>query len=102
MVLILIFHFQAEQKLVVDKHNALRRQIAKGLETRGANGSGPQPIAADMYELVWDSVLTASAQRFALIQNNFIFAEYSRGKISGVNFWKKGVPVTRLFFKFFW
>ena len=55
---------QAEQKVIVDKHNALRRQVAKGLETRGANGSGPQPIAADMYELVWDSPLAASAQRY--------------------------------------
>jgi len=47
--------------VIVDTHNALRRKVAKGLETRGVNG--PQPKAADMYELVWDPVLAASAQR---------------------------------------
>jgi hypothetical protein len=39
----------------------LRRKVAKGLEVQGANG--PQPSATDMYELVWDPVLAASAQR---------------------------------------
>jgi len=37
--------------------------VAKGLETRGANGSGPQPKAADMNELVWDPILERMAQR---------------------------------------
>ena len=45
------------------KHNDLRRKVAKGLETQAANGSGPQPSATDMYELVWDNTLAASAQR---------------------------------------
>lgn len=54
---------QTEQQVIVDQHNALRRQIAQGLETRGVNG--PQPSAADMNQLVWDSVLAASAQRWA-------------------------------------
>ena len=47
----------------MDAHNDLRRKVAKGLETKGANGSGPQPKAADMFQLSWDSVLAASAQR---------------------------------------
>ncbi len=50
--------------MILDKHNALRRQVAKGLETIGVNG--PQPSAADMFELVWDPVLAASAQRLIL------------------------------------
>ena len=47
--------------MIVDKHNELRRKVAKGLESRGVGGG--QPKAADMYELVWDPVLAASAQR---------------------------------------
>ena len=53
--------FQNDIKVVVDKHNELRRKVAKGLETRGVKGA--QPKAADMYELVWDKELAASAQR---------------------------------------
>ena len=53
--------FQDDIKVVVNKHNELRRKVAKGLETRGVNGA--QPKAADMYELVWDKELAASAQR---------------------------------------
>ncbi len=52
---------QAEKKEIVDKHNALRRTVAKGLESQGVDG--PQPNAADMFELVWDEGLAASAQR---------------------------------------
>jgi hypothetical protein len=48
----------------VKKHNELRRKVAKGLEPLGANGKGPQPSATDMYELVWDSNLALSAQRY--------------------------------------
>ena len=54
---------QDEQKQIVDAHNDLRRKVAKGQETQGANGSGPQPKAADMFQLSWDPVLAASAQR---------------------------------------
>jgi hypothetical protein len=50
----------------VDKHNELRRKVAKGLELRGANGSGPQPAASEMYQLVWDQDLARMSQRFAL------------------------------------
>jgi hypothetical protein len=47
----------------VSKHNELRRKVAKGLELRGASGSGPQPKAANMFQLVWDPVLARMAQR---------------------------------------
>jgi hypothetical protein len=47
----------------VTKHNDLRRKVAKGLELRGASGSGPQPKAANMFQLVWDPVLARMAQR---------------------------------------
>ena len=50
----------------MDVHNALRRKVAKGLETQGA--SGPQPKAADMFQLSWDPVLAASAQRSDAIE----------------------------------
>ena len=53
---------QAEKSFVLNKHNELRRQVAQGLEPRGANGSGPQPKAADMYKLVWDPVVARMAQ----------------------------------------
>ena len=55
---------QAEKDEAVKAHNDLRRRIAKGLETRGTPGSGPQPAAQDMNELVWDDELAAVAQRF--------------------------------------
>jgi len=48
---------------VVDLHNALRRKVAKGLETRGAGG-GQLPKATDMFEVVWDQELANSAQRY--------------------------------------
>merc|ERR1712203_797837 len=43
---------------ILEKHNELRRRVAKGEE------SG-QPAAADMRELVWDDELEAIAQRWA-------------------------------------
>ena len=45
-------------------HNDRRRKIAKGEETRGARGTGPQPMAQDMNELVWDDELAEAAQRY--------------------------------------
>jgi hypothetical protein len=63
-------NIQDDIKVIVDKHNDLRRKVAKGLETRGVNG--PQPKAADMYELVWDSVLAASAQRLYFYTHHLI------------------------------
>ena len=43
----------------MDKHNELRRKVAKGKET-----IGNQPAAANMNELVWDEELAVSAQRW--------------------------------------
>jgi len=48
----------AAQKAIVDKHNELRRKVAKGKQ------SG-QPGAANMREMVWDSELAKIAQRWA-------------------------------------
>jgi hypothetical protein len=40
----------ADKQAIVDKHNNLRRRVAKGLETLG--NPGPQPSAANMREIV--------------------------------------------------
>ena len=40
----------ADKTLIVDAHNKMRRQVAKGLEKRGS--PGPQPTAANMREIV--------------------------------------------------
>ncbi len=56
---------QDDIKEIVEMHNKFRRKVAKGYETRGVNG--PQPKATDMYELVWDPILSTSAQRLVLI-----------------------------------
>ena len=53
-----------EQKAeILQKHNELRRRVAKGQEHLGVNGVG-QPGAADMEELVWDDELAVVAQRW--------------------------------------
>jgi len=49
---------EAGKVAILEKHNELRRRVAKGEE------SG-QPAAADMRELVWDDELEAIAQRWA-------------------------------------
>ena len=49
--------------------------MAKGLETQGIDG--PMPKAADMYELVWDEGLAASAQRW----NSFFILLQTKQKI---------------------
>lgn len=41
---------EEHQKLIINLHNELRRNVANGLETRGSNG--PQPPAANMMRLV--------------------------------------------------
>merc|ERR1719150_2570152 len=40
------------RKVILDKHNQLRRRIARGEEGRGLGGRG-QPPAADMRRLGW-------------------------------------------------
>jgi len=51
------------KQAILDKHNELRRKVAKGEETDGA--PGPQPAAANMRKLVWNTELEAVAQRWA-------------------------------------
>jgi len=51
------------KQAILDKHNELRRKVAKGEETAGA--PGPQPAAANMRKLVWNTELEAVAQRWA-------------------------------------
>jgi len=51
------------KQAILDKHNELRRKVAKGEETNGA--PGPQPAAANMRKLVWNTELEAVAQRWA-------------------------------------
>ena len=62
-----------EKDYVLKKHNELRSKVAKGLEERGANGSGPQPKAADMSKLVWDPLLEKIAQRYLGQSFNFLY-----------------------------
>merc|ERR1719278_887887 len=48
---------------ILEKHNALRRRVAKGEETGGINA--PQQPASNMKKLVWSAELEAVAQRWA-------------------------------------
>ena len=41
-----------QKQSIVDKHNELRRKVAKGQETQGSNGA--QPAASNMKEMVKD------------------------------------------------
>ena len=54
---------QEDKDEIVNKHNELRRRIAKGQESLGFGGS--QPPAADMEKLSWDDELAMTAQRWA-------------------------------------
>ena len=53
---------EEEKKIIVDKHNELRRYLAEGKETRGVNGT--EPKAANMNELVWDDQVARVAQNW--------------------------------------
>jgi len=48
---------------ILDRHNLLRRKVAKGQETGGINA--PQPAAANMKKMVWNTELEDIAQRWA-------------------------------------
>jgi len=52
-----------EIRQIVDRHNDLRRKVAKGLEEEGKFGG--QPKAANMNELVWDLEVARMAQAWA-------------------------------------
>jgi len=52
------------QQAIVDKHNELRRKVAKGEETSNLAG-GNQPPASNMRKLVWNDELAVIAQRLA-------------------------------------
>ena len=54
---------EAAKQALVDKHNELRRKVAKGEETRGH--PGPQPPASNMNQLVWDDEVAKMAQTWA-------------------------------------
>ena len=51
------------KRLILERHNELRRKVAKGQETGGINA--PQPAAANMRKLVWNTELEEIAQRWA-------------------------------------
>jgi len=51
----------AGKKLILDKHNELRRKVAKGEEKENKQ----QPKASNMREMVWNDELAAVAQRWA-------------------------------------
>ena len=51
---------EAAKQALVDKHNELRRKVARGEET-----NGPQPAASNMRKLVWNEELAVIAQRWA-------------------------------------
>ena len=53
----------AAKAAILDKHNELRRRVAKGEETSGL--SGAQPAAANMKKMVWSEELETVAQRWA-------------------------------------
>ena len=47
----------------MDKHNELRRKVAKGQETQGSNGA--QPAASNMKEMVY--ILIIDYYRYLII-----------------------------------
>jgi len=67
------------KQAILDKHNELRRRVAKGEETGGINP--PQPQASNMKKMVWNNELEAIAQRWA-DQCNFGH-DSTRDKIDG-------------------
>lgn len=68
----------ADKNAIVNKHNQLRRRVAKGQEKRGR--PGPQPSASNMRQLKWDDNLARAA---ATLTNRCKFAHDT--KISAGN-----------------
>jgi len=69
----------ASKQAILDKHNELRRRVAKGEETGGINA--PQPSASNMKKLVWSTELETVAQRWA---DQCTFGhDKERGKLDG-------------------
>jgi len=66
--------------LIVSKHNLYRARVAAGAETRGA--PGPQPPAATMNRLSWNSDLALIAQRWAN-QCNFASDDNRNASLTG-------------------
>ncbi|QQP58517.1 Uncharacterized protein FKW44_003869, partial [Caligus rogercresseyi] len=54
---------RSERNEILSLHNLARSKVALGQESRGRGG--PQPPAADMFQLQWDNELAAVAQRWA-------------------------------------
>ena len=61
----LISKQKSEKQEIVNLHNKLRSKIAKGLETRGADGKA-QPSAANMKKVSWDDELSTVAQVYII------------------------------------
>ncbi|XP_018013318.1 uncharacterized protein LOC108670361 [Hyalella azteca] len=53
----------AAKKAIVAAHNSYRVKVARGWESRGLNG--PQPEAANLYQLSWNEELARIAQAWA-------------------------------------
>ena len=70
------------KQAMLDKHNELRRRVAKGEETNGLNGVG-QPAAANMKKMVWNKELETVAQRWA-DQCTFAY-DVKREKLDGTH-----------------
>ena len=68
-----------DQQAIVNKHNALRRQIANGQESRG--NPGPQPPASNMRQMKWDANLAKAAQT---LTNRCVFG-HDVGILAGNN-----------------
>ena len=68
-----------DQQSILDKHNALRRQVANGQESRGS--PGPQPSASNMRQVKWDADLAKAAQT---LTDKCIFA-HDVGILAGNN-----------------
>jgi len=86
------------KQALVDKHNELRRKVAKGEETSNL-ARGNQPPASNMRKMVWNDELAVIAQRLA---DQCIFAhDTNRDKVDrtmvGQNLYRKGSSLENSF-----